>query len=267
MIFESQIEYSRNRVLHITGRAEIPSDDLFVRLLEQFCEGMTQQGAFLGLYVFEESVLQGLSLEQFQENADEESACGFHFGAGMSQGQMLKCSLTSSLGLVGVKGNNRRETDQAADVLFRCSALTGRVPGCIIVEEIAVAFLYIGVPVAVRCRHESNVSLQKVIGLISLVLIQGVDQQSTDFDIEGVFAGFQKLMVMDTFLTPVLGLFVKDFSFGIDCCIAGPPKNAVWVGVVRCQVVFHPAVVLSQSVSIVIPVDRHGQGIAYAEAI
>ena len=83
---------------------------------------------------------------------------------------------------------------------------------------------------AVGGRHKLNVSIEKIVGVVTLFFIQGINQQPADLDIERVFPGIEKLVIVDSSFAPVASLFVKNFPLCILCRVTRTPQNTVRVG-------------------------------------
>jgi hypothetical protein len=68
-------------------------------------------------------------------------------------------------------------------------------------------------------------------------------------------------MVVDPALPPVPVLFAKDLSLLVEGMVLRAPEDASGVGVLRLEEAIDGAVVASQGHRVVIPVNRHRQGI------
>ena len=160
-----------------------------------------------------------------------------------------------------VKDNNGDQADQTPDVLLHDAALMGRFAPRVVSEEVAVVFFHIGVAVISRRCHEGDITLQVVVRGVSFVGIEGFHQEGTEFQVQRVLPGLQELVIMDASLSPVLGLVVQNVALFVERTIGRAPQDAVWMGILRGDIVCHMAIVPLKSERIVIPVNRHSQSV------
>ena len=76
------------------------------------------------------------------------------------------------LPIVSIKHDNGNRANQSADVLLLDTAFSGGHPFCVVGEEMAMAFLEVGIPMVAGDGHVRNVAFQIVVGVITFLFIQ-----------------------------------------------------------------------------------------------
>lgn len=84
-----------------------------------------------------------------------------------------------------------------------------------------------------------------------------------EFEVEGILAGCEKLMIVHLALSPVLGLVVQYITAGIVWRVAGTPQDTVGMWVARRLKCIELRVVAIQGCGIVVPVHRHRQRVRH----
>ena len=265
LILPGQVECQGQGLLDVAGRAEHVAGDIRIRTARQFGKGIATQP----LQGCGSDRLQGLAdigaEQDVVKNVGKAGQGGAHQRPGMGQGQMGFGQVQGRVPPVLVEQQQGQGQTETADV-FLVGQASGwaffvRGPG---LEKLPVAFLHIGVVVGAGRCHERHVPVQIVLLIVFLPCNQAVHQQSAEFQVQGVFSGFQKLVIVDAALPPESGLAVQDVRLRTNRAIPRAPENAVRVGILRSDIVLHPAIVPGQGSGVVIPVHRHGQGIGYA---
>lgn len=151
----------------------------------------------------------------------------------MGQRQVFERSLAGFIRLAVVIKNNGDHHHQAADMLFGHAAFAKCNSPGIAGEKMAVAFFDVGVAVAARGGHESDVAPKVVVGIVTAARVQGPNQKAAQLNVKRVFAGFEKLVVVDVFLAPVCRLLVQGSILGAERLVAGSIKDAIRMRVAR----------------------------------
>ena len=86
--------------------------------------------------------------------------------------------------------------------------------------------------------------------------------ECAELEVQGILAGFEKLVIVDFALAPVDGLFVENFTSRTDRRVVRTPQNAVRMRVAGGVIPVDPAVVALERRAVVVPVNGHGQGVA-----
>lgn len=113
----------------------------------------------------------------------------------------------------------------------------------------------------VRSKHTVNVVLAPGLSVVGASVEGEVVEFLSEFEVEGVLACFKELVVMDIGLSPEGGLLVEDISFFIERLVLAPPEDATWVRILRGLELVDGTVVFYELCGVVIPMDRHGEGI------
>ena len=86
-------------------------------------------------------------------------------------------------------------------------------------------------------------------------------QNAGELEVDGVFPGFKILVVVDVSLPPEGRLVVENFAPLVEGGVGGAPEDTAGMvffwGLIRRKV----GVVFVQSFAIIVPVDRHGEGV------
>ena len=115
--------------------------------------------------------------------------------------------------IVSHRHQQRYDAHQPADMLFRYAARVGRNAGGQSGEKMAVVLLHIGVPVGARSGHEIHQTFEPGARLVALSGADEAQKLSRQLDVQSVFPGLEKLVVMDALLSPITGLIVQDVGF------------------------------------------------------
>ena len=251
--------------MDVAGRTEHVAGDIRIRTARQLGIGVAAQP----LHGFGSDRLQGLAdigaEQDVVENARKAGQGSAHQPPRVGQGQVGFGQMQGRVPPVLVEQQQGQGQTQTAD-MFLVGQASGRAffvrgPGP---EKLPVTFLHIGVVVGAGRRHERHIPVQIVFLVVLLPFNQAVHQQSAEFQVQGVFSGVEKLVIVDAALPPELGLAVQDVRLRTNRAIPRAPENTVRVGILRSDIVLHPAIVPGQGGGVVIPVHRHGQGIGYA---
>ncbi len=152
---------------------------------------------------------------------------------------------------------------EASDVFVFDGALARVLSGRVAGEKSAMVFLEVGVAVLARGEHEIDVVSEPSIGIIAVVFFAERDEFASELEVESVFSGLEKLVVVNAALAPINGLVVEDFAFCIQRGVFRAPENGASVGIFRREIVGDFAVFAAQGFAVVIPVHGHGNGIGY----
>ena len=171
-----------------------------------------------------------------------------------------------------------RQTHQAAN---RCRVVSGLTGALVrwhatgpVGKKVSVVRLGIGVVVAVGRGHEVHIVGQKVCGVVPLLVGHGAHDQPGAQGVQGVFTRLHALVVMAVGRAPVVFLALEnDFAdhFTRLCtatCACRARQRHDGTGVVRFGrlEVAHLAKVALQIGQPVVPMHRHGQGVAHQHA-
>ena len=129
-------------------------------------------------------------------------------------------------------------------------------------EELPVTLLDVGIAVPARGEHEVEIPPQVILRVIAAARDEGFDEHSAELEIERVFARAQELVIVNPALPPVLRLLVQDVAALVERRVGRAPEDAVRVRVSGSQVIPHDAVIAAQRGAVVIPMHRHGEGVA-----
>ena len=128
-------------------------------------------------------------------------------------------------------------------------------------EETPVVFLEVGVAVPAGGAHAVRVADRPRLGVVFAALPDMRMECNRQLEVDGVFAGFEELVVVDGAPAPVLGLVVQDVALLVRRIILGAPQDAVGVRVAGRDVVVERPVVAGERLPVVIPVAGHGEGV------
>ena len=94
-------------------------------------------------------------------------------------------------------------------------------------EEITMIFFNVSVLMTTRSSHETYVAIQVVIRVISAILPQRIQQQTSQLQIQCILTGLELLVMVHAWVPPKTGLIMQDFSPLIQRCITRAPENAL----------------------------------------
>ena len=69
-------------------------------------------------------------------------------------------------------------------------------------------------------------------------------------------------MIVNIPVTPILALVMEDVALRSGRVAATPPEDGIRMGIPGREIIGHDAVVAFESATVVVPMDRHGEGIA-----
>ena len=78
--------------------------------------------------------------------------------------------------MLNIKNHHGNDYNQSSDVLFYGTAPAGWKPGGVITEKISVAFFDIGISMVALGRHERDIPLKKIVGIIAAASVYRFDQ-------------------------------------------------------------------------------------------
>jgi hypothetical protein len=70
-----------------------------------------------------------------------------------------------------------------------------------------------------RGGHEIDISFQVVIGVVAPPIIQGIDEQSTQAEVQGVLTCLEELVVVNPAASPLLCLLMEDVPLFVGGCV------------------------------------------------
>lgn len=208
---------------------------------------------------FHECFAKGRALADRLDEAGEAVCRAENIGVAVGQGDMLFDSLS-----VIARWESCDESwggGETSNVFIRDAAFEEFFAGSVAIEESTMVFLKVGIAMPVWGQHESDVVLgpegRVVFSCSCDLLVEGASQ----FKVNGAFARFEVLVVVDVSLPPELSLIVQDVCFLANGCELGAPEDTVGVmgkgGLVGGEI----WVVSIQCFAIIIPVDWHGDGV------
>jgi len=247
VVFQCKVKNGRHRVLHVAGRAQAPAHNRVVGVIKPLQVRKTIERVFLAPDLLEKDFAKRLSGKHLQKEMDEDLCGGGHLLAQMGEREVFERRLPGPGVIMPVENNNGNQPHQASDVLLHDPALMGILACRIAGEKMAMVFFHIRVAVRPGRCHESDVSLQIVVRGVSPVGIKGVHQESTELKIQRVLPGFQELVIVNPSFAPVLCLVVKNVALFVERTVGRTPQDAVRMGILGGDEIFHPTIVPAKS--------------------
>jgi len=87
-------------------------------------------------------------------------------------------------------------------------------------------------------------------------------QFASELEIESILSGFEKLVIVKPFLSPMDCLIVKNIIFCTRALVRRTPKDTVRMGVFGVKVVIEVSIITIQGMDVIIPMNRHGRGVS-----
>ena len=128
-------------------------------------------------------------------------------------------------------------------------------------EESTVIFFEIGVAMPTGSEHEVDKGPGPQIDVVASCLRDLIVQDAGELEVNRVFSGLKILMIVDVLLSPVRSLVVEDLAPLVESSVGGAPENAAGVMFFWRLEGGEAGVVFVQRFSIIIPVDRHSEGV------
>ena len=151
----------------------------------------------------------------------------------------------------------RRDGSEPPDMLIANAALPWLLSLGIAREERPVILFHVGVVMPTRLQHPSNVALQPSVGIIATSLLYKIEELPGESEIQRVLTCFEKLMVVNPTLPPILCLLPQDVSLLIECLILRTPEDAPGMRILGLKVAIHSPIVSMECRRVVVPMDRH----------
>ncbi len=153
------------------------------------------------------------TVNKLQEKIDNESTAALHERTSMGKSKVLQAGLPGISGLVCKEKHQRQQQAQAADMVFVLASTLQEADSLTVIgEKMSEILLGIGVPVVARGCKKRDEMLQPALRGVTLSAAEEVEEFCCELDIECVFPGLQKLMIMDALFTPVAGLVVQNIG-------------------------------------------------------
>jgi len=164
-------------------------------------------------------------------------------------------------GEIGEGCDEGGDLGEAADVFVLDAAFEGSFSLGVAGEESAVVFLEVGVAVPAGGEHEIDEGLGPEGRIVVALTGNLIEELAGELEVDGVFSGFEVLVIVDVPLAPEPGLIVENFAAFVEGGVFGTPENTIGVVFFGSLKGREVGVVSIQSVAVVIPVNRHGEGI------
>lgn len=249
-------------MINVAGRAELLSDDHPVGLAgPAFGPAGREPIAGLGHQGFAEGSAFGEVLQEAGEAIGRAQDVGMAMGegdVGFDRLPVVAC---------GESGEKRGDAGKTTDVFIRDPALENVLAGGVAIEERTMVFLEVGIAMPARGEHEINVMANPAFGLVVAVLLDLFVKSRGELEVCRVFTGPEVLVIVNVLLAPETGLVVEDVRFFVAGCELGTPQNAVGVMRQGGPKVAKIGVITVERFSIVIPMDRHGEGVGKEGAV
>ena len=229
VILPGEVERGRHRLGDVAGGAEALADDVGVGLRQPGVR-LVAGNPIAGLAA--DGIAHGKPLADAEQQAGEGVRGAEHVGVGVRQADVF-LHRGAEFGKIGLPQDEaeRGHLGESADVLVLDGAFPGRLAHRIAGEESAMILLHVGVAVVAGREHEIDVTGEPCVGIVAAVFLAQAHQLGGELEVQGVFPGFEELVVVDAALPPIDRLIVEDFAFLVGRGVLRAPQDGAGVGI------------------------------------